>query len=314
MSKKLFLKCFLTAFCLLGFGFFNEELNGCLKVFAQETKQEIKSPSQSFTITQFMFDAGSLGSPLCPCETHTLVKLTLTDEKIYCEFDGLPKAPRQENQKDKFFAVLIDRVKGPVDFQFLDENFKCTLTPPYFSDFLEVHVYAQNNDDPDFLLREENFLCKTKFLAANDGLFYAKNTSNVVISYYPNKEERFPGDVSKRGSIWQKATPNIYIFGDFVKINTHTVAYLEFPSGEHQDMCYEDRIFPMSTFTTKAKDVEGTEEDKKHVMPSSKDYFAIRVPADVKEFNIRFYISGINTEYNGKDRMFDYHVVKFKRE
>ncbi len=314
MRKKLFLKYFLLVFFNIGFCFLFGSKKNQLGVSAQVVENKEKSPNQSCSIYQFMFNAGSTGFPLCPCEIITGVELNLTDEKINCTFDHLPKAARLENQKERIFAVLIDSKKGPVDFQFLDENLKCTLTPSYHSDYLEIHLYMQNEGEPNFLLHEENFLCKTKFLPASENLFYEKYTPNVVISYYPNNEEKYPDDVSKRGSIWQKITPNTYSFGEFVGINDDTIAFLEFPNGEHKEMSYEDLIVPMSTFTTTAKDEEETIDGKKHVMPSGKKYYTFRVPEDVNEFNIRFYINSIDTEYGGKDRMFDYHVVKFKKK
>ena len=314
MSKRLFFKVFLTISFLTSCCYLNLNSDTSLKAYAADY-QEIKSPNQTCRVYQYMFNDGYTKIASCPgldgyAEQYSYARMELNDDKITCRFTHLMQPSRLENRKDKLFAILIDSKQGPVDFQFLDvvednstDNktaFRCVLTPPYNSDVLAIHIYGQNEGEPDFLLHEENFLCKTKFLPASENIFYDKYFPHVVTKY--NKEgEVQDQDFVIRASIWKKFTPNMYSFGDFAAGSLAFFGVLEFPKGEGKEMSYEDRVVPLCLFYTTARDAEGLEEDEKHVMPSTRKeqsstieeyYFNFKLPEDVTEFNLKIYYKG----------------------
>ena len=337
MSKRLFFKFFLTISFLTSCCYLNPNSDTSLKAYAADY-QEIKSPNQTCRVYQCMFNDGYTELAYCPGYEYSYVRMELNEDKITCRFTHLRQPSRTENRKDKLFAILIDSKQGPVDFQFLDvvednstDNktaFRCVLTPPYNSDVLAIHIYGQNEGEPDFLLHEENFLCKTKFLPANENIFYDKYFPHVVTKY--NKEgEAQNQDFVIRASIWKKFTPNMYSFGDFAAGNLGFFGVLEFPKGEGKEMSYEDRVVPLCKFYTTARDAEGLEEDEKHVMPSTRKekdsggheydkqeyYFNFKLPEDVTEFNLKIYSDGEYGEcYQGGNTLVEYYNVKLKKE
>lgn len=300
LNKKTFLKIFLTTFCYAGFCFLNVNQNSQLKVFAEKVISEetdLKTnmgeiqnditKSRNCIILQNMFNAGFTEWVEGPSEEarsdliRSTVVLDMTEEKINCQFFNLPRTPRPEDQREKLFAILIDSKEGPIDFQFLDKNLKCILTSKSSSESLAIHIYMQNDDDPDFLLREKNFLCKTKFLPFKDNLLYKKYYKDVVTRYKKSGTD----DKTKFGSIWTKSTPNTYSFGKFRNSNLDYIGVMEFPNGEHKEMSYEDRVIPSCAFSTQEQEQQGEE----YIMPSDENYFNFKIPEDVKEVNIKIY-------------------------
>ena len=337
MSKKLFLKFFLTSFCLSFFCAFSKEQT----VFAEEeTKDVVNSPNQGCILEQVegMFNAGSTKLTNCPGYRYTRAKLEITDEKVDCTFLHLARPARLENRKERVFAVLIDSVKGPVDYQFLnktDEGFTCTLTPPYHSEALAIHIYGQNEDDPDFLLHEENFMCKTKFLPASENMIY-KHYDPHVATKYDREGNIIDEDFVVRSSIWQKYTPNIYAFGDFATGSTAFIGVLEFPDGENEKMSYEDRVVPICKFSVpqsgeilenepnfgengmpyswKQKVNKGTPNER--VVEIDKYYFNFKIPENVEEFKLKIYglvFGNTNVCYQGDVSLLQYFTFKLKK-
>ncbi len=340
MSKRLFFKVFLTISFLTSCCYLNLNSDTDLKAYAADY-QEVKSANQTCSLSKLMFNDGYTKFADCPRNDGSYVRMKFNDGKIICRFTHLMQPSRIENRKDKLFAVLIDSKQGPVDFQFLDvvedystpstsnfTAFRCVLTPPYNSDVLAIHIYGQNEGEPDFLLHEENFLCKTKFLPANENIFYDKYFPHVVTKYDEsgNVEDQ---DFVIRPSIWKKFTPNTYSCGDVTLGGIRFFGVLEFPKGEGKEMSYEDRAVPICLFQTNARDAEGLKEDEKHVMPSTrweKDfdgieykqeeyYFNFKLPEDVTEFNLKiYYLDGYGECHQGDNSFAEYYNVKLKKE
>lgn len=326
LNKKTFLKFFLTTFCYAGFCFLNVNQNRQLKVFAEKEifeETDLKTnmgeiqnditKSRNCIILQNMFNAGFTEWVEGPSEEarsdliRSTVVLDMTEEKINCQFFNLPRTPRPEDQREKLFAILIDSKEGPIDFQFLDKNLKCTLTSKSSSESLAIHIYMQNENEENFLLHEKNFLCKTKFLPFKDNLLYKKYYKDVVTRYKKSGTD----DKTKFGSIWTKSTPNTYSFGKFRDSNLDFIGVMEFPNGEHKEMSYEDRVIPSCTFSTQEQEQQGEE----YIMPSDENYFNFKIPEDVKEVNIKIYNFSTykcETEYEKDYNYEGYHNIKLE--
>lgn len=82
------------------------------------------------------------------------------NNEISAQFSDIPETD------EKIFAVLVDEVAGGVvDSKFLDSNNKVTFSN--IGKFLRIpgiHLYKQGENDPDFLLRKENFIASTSYL------------------------------------------------------------------------------------------------------------------------------------------------------
>ena len=66
-----------------------------------------------------------------------------------------------------YFVVLIDsKYKGQIDMKYLNwvgnNYYKCTFNLPHYCDVLDLHVYKQKNTDPEFTIKEQNFIGRTK--------------------------------------------------------------------------------------------------------------------------------------------------------
>ena len=268
--------------------------SGIFIVKASELK-DVK-PKAKCKLEQLMYNAGYTKISHCAANEKTTAVIDIDGEKISCKFDHLPKPERIENIKKRFFAILIDANKGPVDYQFLTSDFRCQLTAPSDADVLAIHIYGQDEKDPDFLLREENFLCKTKFMPGNENVFVGKYYPHVLDKYDSKGKIVVQPEVMK-ASIFQKSNPNFYAMGDYAssKEGLIFIAVLDLPDGKNDEIKYEDRVFPMCKFTT---ELEGDD-----ILPSSgyvtddigqtvyveKFYINYTVPEGVDNFFIKIY-------------------------
>ena len=48
--------------------------------------------------------------------------LEFEDNKVYCKFKDIPQPKKKELIRKKYFAVLIDSVRGPLDYKFLEKK------------------------------------------------------------------------------------------------------------------------------------------------------------------------------------------------
>ena len=269
-----------------------------------ETKDEVLSPDARCKLYTNMYNSGYTSITVCPNFFYTQAEITFRNDKIEFDCYHLLRPQRTEHTKKRMFAVLIDSGQGPIDFQFLEEyvqsgvydyspqsygegvkydrkRYKCTLTPPYNATNLSIHIYFQNEDDPDFLLREENFLCKTRFMGADENMFYLKKTPECV-SKYNNLGNCIDSPSVIKSDLYQKYTPNFYCIGGWAAGSTAFFGVLRIPEELKDEISYEDCVFPLVRYQSNIK----TEMD--HCMISTRVPSGSSVP--IEEYYMNFNI------------------------
>lgn len=207
--------------------------------------------------------------------------------EFVCNFEG------DDMSKDKLFAVFIDNCRGPVAFSFLNLNPKdgwyyTNLIAPYYCDMYQVHIYKQTPGDPDFLLHEENFVCKTRnMLMSSDIVMYKKVDLASIVKLDgngnildPNADKKFFVSCN---------TPNYYrIEADDLETAESPLnkfAVLVFPQGQENLLSYEDRVVPQTEETIAV----GAE------LPGHERY-NFYVPKEVNEFEFHVYNGSLLSE------------------
>ena len=151
-----------------------------------------------------------------------------------------------------------------------------------------MHIYGQNEDDPDFLLREENFLCKSKFFSSYVTLAYIKKIKNCV-KYYDIEGHLVPYVAM---DIYQSGIPNIYVVDiePIVRIlwgvePELVLSFLDLPGGKNNLVKFEDHLFPVSFLVDKSLD----DSAGNTMLLYYGFYLYVKVPAGVKEFSLKMY-------------------------
>lgn len=89
----------------------------------------------------------------------TLQNLVGKNQEIRAKFSDLPKC------EEKIFAVLVDAAAGGViDCKYLEDK---SVTFSNIAEYIKIpgiHLYKQGFNDPEFLLRKENFIASTSYL------------------------------------------------------------------------------------------------------------------------------------------------------
>ncbi len=251
----------------------------------------VKSPSLKRNFERYFLNDGSIAMTHCPIGETAHCYLKFEDNKVYCSFKDLPQPKKLEYIKKRCFAVLIDGIKGPIDYKFLEKqdgvNGECSFTIPINSDCLEVHVYGQDDNDPDFLLREENFLCKSKFFSSYATLAYIKKIENCV-KYYDRKGNLIP---LSNVYVYQSGIPNIYVI-DIAPISRlwdiepeFAMGFLDLPDGKNDLVKFEDRMFPVSFLGVKLPGDSAGDS----MLPHYKYYLYVKVPQGVTKFSVKMY-------------------------
>ncbi len=191
-------------------------LNKNIKTNAVYCKSDVvKSPTfkNDSTMLKAFLNEGSTSITTYPMLDISLCIKTY-DGEILCQCFHLPEKGRLDKIKKRKFAVLIDSSREPIDYQFLQqqENYEflmCYFKIPLSSNYLEIHVYGQDEKDPNFLLREENFLCKSKFLSCYSDFIYLKQTKECV-SYY----DRDGNIAENKLDLYQMLLPRFFCYSN----------------------------------------------------------------------------------------------------
>ncbi len=150
-----------------------------------------------------------------------------------------------------------------------------------------MHIYLQNEDDPDFLLREENFLCKSRFFSAYVTLAYIKKIQNCA-KYYDRKDNLIPEAAL---TMYQSGIPDIYVIdiepaSMFWDIEPEfALGFLDLPEEKNNLIKFEDRVMPVSFLDVKLDDDSAGASMYTHY----KYYLYVKVPKGVTEFSIKMY-------------------------
>lgn len=264
-------------------------------------------------IEKLLLNEGSTALACCPLGTYSIFGAEYSgDSKIHCKFRDLEEKGRLEQVRKKKFAVLIDSAKGPIDYKFLEKGesafLECDFILPPDSDFLDIHIYGQNDDDPNFLVREENFLCKIKFLSCNGTFLYNKKQQNCV-SYYDEDGNLAQGKLD----IYQMIVPNFFAIPLHNKISEveapKIMAVLDLPDGKNNIVQYEDRVFSfMKLLGEYATWPQGS------VMPIYKDFLIVKVPEDVNDVSLKLYSTSTQQGYGGDIKYVGEYKFNLNRE
>ena len=145
------------------------------------------------------------------------------DQQISVKFTNLPS-------NENIFAVLVDEVAGGViESKFLDKNDSVTFSN--IKEFIKIpgiHLYKQNSDDPDFVLRKENFVASTSYLMP----YVKKLIENGGLGEKSNNIKAYRGngalyDQVPEGVLYTTTIPQVYSFA----IPANTLPFIEGTSG-----------------------------------------------------------------------------------
>lgn len=269
----------------------------------------INSPSLKRSFERYFINEGSIAMTYCPVGETGHCNLKFNDGMVHCQFKDIPQPKKRELLRKRYFAVLLDGVKGPIDYKFLEKdgvNGECSFNIPINSDCLEIHIYGQGENDPDFLLREENFLCKSKFFSAYVTLAYLKKIENCV-EYYDRDGVLLP---EVKLPIYQSGIPNIYAidvgqeYRDMYNIweikQEYVIGLLDLPDGKNDLVNFEDRVFPIAFLGVKFPDESAGDS----MLPHYRFYLYVKVPQGVTKFSVKAYERNIFpcfSEYEGSD-------------
>lgn len=271
----------------------------------------INSPKLKGESETMCMNDGSTSVALSITGNMTFVDIGFDGDKANLSFSNIPQLRRIENFKSKHFAVLIDSIKGPIDCKLIAKEGnrgKCSFNIPKESSYLDVHVYGQDDNDPDFLIREENFLCKFKFLNSYGTFAYLKKQENCV-SFY----DEF-GDLveNQKPTIYQSIIPNFFVVGPLKKVplSYNLFAVLDLPDGKNENVQYEDRVFTSSFIRP---DFGNTQEIDNALSENGK-YIFFKVPEDVNDVCLKLYMGSTQTCDTGDNGYVGQFKIKINRE
>ncbi len=249
-------------------------------------------------IEKLALNEGSTSLAYCPLGTYTIFDVVYNDEnKIHCKFSHIQEKGKIEDIKKRKFAVLIDSVKGPIDYKFLEkeEIFSvCDFILPENSNYLNIHIYGQDENDPDFLLREENFLCKAKFWSRDSTFLFDRKYENCV-EYYDENGNSYQ---ETRLDLYKMLLPGFFAVKSLNRIDeenmTQVVAVLDLPNGKNDEVQYEDRVFSFMRLNGEYGDSSIGE-----VMPTYEYFLIFDIPEDVDNFSLKLYSVSPHKGYGG---------------
>lgn len=263
----------------------------------------VNSPQLKRSFLRYFINDGSIAMPYCPDGDIGQFSVQFKDNEAICQFRDMSQPTKIDMTKRKIFAVLIDSSRGPIDYKFIERNKdiivgECSFKLPINSECLDVHLYLQNEDDPDFLLREENFLCKSRFFSSYATLAYIKKIQNCVQYYDP-----ILGFIPEANlDIYQSGIPNIYVInlgpgpqggGGIIQRLwgvelENGLGLLDLPDGKNDLVKFEDRIFPVS-FLGVRKTGADMDSEGDSMLTHYRRYIYVKVPTGVTEFSIKMH-------------------------
>ena len=214
MNKRILLNILLAS-TFIGSVFLMAYMNN-KESLAKEQYQVNKSPSLNCTSSTYLKNGEGdkvLDIYVAIDKTDQKLKLTFnTKEEQSSGSSGssgsniVSKLP--ELAKDEvYFAVLINDQKKIVENKFLTQEnggYVCKFDAAYNCDMVDVHIYKQKVDDPEFTIKAENFIGRTKILLTHDAVFYRPTFTQIPV--YDNKGTK----LSQQKTYLSRVTPNYY--------------------------------------------------------------------------------------------------------
>ena len=153
------------------------------------------------------------------------------------------------------FVALIDRSKDEVvAFAKINGQSFGNIKAPYYSDMVELHIYKQKKSEPDFTLKSENFIGKTKVLLEHDYAFYTygiEETNHVPIL---NKDGNVIQEYSDKSTSLVRYTPNYFsmqstdYFIDFFSNYGNNFLVIKLPEDKKDLIAEKDKIVPITVY------------------------------------------------------------------
>ena len=169
------------------------------------------------------------------------------DKLVNIRFDGL--ADIEDNEK---YVVVFKDVHGHKKdyYAHLDKNTKdCSVVLDYFRTFEDILVYKQKNNEKDNEEKEENFVCKTRFLLSHD-YDYNRDADGATQEITPLNKNG--GKISSMvpGHFRSKNTPNIYSIDPVVVLQQGgaptTYGFIVLKEEQENLMTLDQRTVPLT--------------------------------------------------------------------
>ena len=201
---------------------------------------------------------------------------------------------------ETYFVVVYDSAhKTPILYNYLLKNsqnfYKCSFKIPYYCDVVDLHFYKQKISDPDYTMKEENFIGKVQnYLADSVNFFRGTKTKLTILDKNGNIT------TSKTAHFISSLIPNYYT----ITIPTITfrkkVGRIILPCGQENLMSLDEKIVPCNYFRTLL--TPGTTDN----WTDHGDGFNFYLPKGVTEF--KFQVFNVQPTDNVNDILYQFDV------
>ena len=188
-----------------------------------------------------------------------------------------------ELAKDEvYFAVLINDQKKIVENKFLTQEnggYVCKFDAAYNCDMVDVHIYKQKVDDPEFMIKAENFIGRTKILLTHDAVFYRPTFTQIPV--YDNKGTK----LSQQKTYLSRVTPNYYSLCEYGNEENGNIAKIVLPKDKQNLLTEDETMINMNRFYNAA----ATDATSNTNTARDGYYYDFYLPDGIDEFDINIY-------------------------
>ena len=163
---------------------------------------DVKSPELQCNVVQ-----KKLTKPDNSGLTGTLVNVKESDKKLDISFDTSGGAPIPTlAEGEKYFVSLENFANNSIiESQYLTKKagttIGCSIEVPYYCDRVEIKLYKQKATDPDFTVKDENYIGKARIFMSDETVYGRGEKKPITIF---NEYEAVKANFTSR------ITPNYY--------------------------------------------------------------------------------------------------------
>lgn len=205
---------------------------------------------------------------------------------------------------EKLFVVGISKAKKEQIYSFLEKgirDYSAQIKLPHYYDAVDFHIYKQKSSEPDYTLRSENFVGRTKVYMAN--ILNYKRGEGTALTVYDKDWAKVSDDKNK--SFLSRITPNYFTLQSIVAKREYDKVGKIILSDEQSGLMTEDEKIVPSEYFTPDK-MPGTDETWPNASSKQAEIFNFYLPTAVKEFKFVIYKNNISDKK--EDIIAQYHI------
>ena len=210
---------------------------------------------------------------------------------------------------EKVFVAAIDnRTKQPIKYQFLGQfveyynhkYFITSLNLPNYCDRIDLHFYKQKKIEPDFAVRSENFLGRTKVCMANVLDYKRAEETNLKIL---DKNSNIIEVDGKKGAFLSRLTPNYFSIkipeigeSDDEEENKFYIGKIVLNKDQENLLSEDEKIVVENKFVKNKNIPAGVKWENSAYEDGS--FFNFFLPKEIKEFKFLVYEKNVSNDVN----------------